>query len=134
MDVLLAVRKRNPATQAVLNTGCEPVEVIGDEIIVTFPFPFLGDKLGSPKRKAEIQDSLAEVLGTNCRLRLVLAGDYVPRAQGAPAGTAQPEPPAATPAAASAPEEADVPEQISKWAEERGGRAKVVPPQDNGGP
>ena len=66
----------------------------------------------------------------------MLAGDYIPRAQGAPTGTAQPEPGAAAPTApvaASTLEEVDVPEQISKWAKERGGRAKVVPPEDNGG-
>ena len=61
-EVLQAVRQRNPATQAVLNTGCEPVEVIGDEIVVTFPFPFLRDKLGDPQRKAEIQDALSRGL------------------------------------------------------------------------
>jgi DNA polymerase-3 subunit gamma/tau len=110
-QVLQVVRQRNPTTQAVLNTGCLPVEVNGDEIVVTFPFSFLRDKLGDAQRRAEIRDALSEVLGTNCRLRLMLASEYVPRPQANP-----------TPAAA----DEQVPEEISRWAAEHGGQAKIV--------
>jgi DNA polymerase-3 subunit gamma/tau len=112
-QVLQAVRQRNPATQAVLNTGCKPVEVNDDELVVTFPFPFLREKLGDPQRKAEIQDALAEVLHLNCRLRLVLASEYTPRPT---AGRAAPP---STP-------EGGVPDPISQWAKEHGGQAKYL--------
>jgi DNA polymerase-3 subunit gamma/tau len=123
-QVLQAVRQRNPTTQAVLNTGCRPVEVAENEIVVTFPFPFLREKLGDPQRKTEIQDALVEVLRTKCRLRLVLAAEYTPRVHSAPA--------AATPEPNSAPDAQPLDEQalgkLARWAEERGGQAKIVPP------
>jgi hypothetical protein len=113
-QVLHAVRRRNPATQGVLNTGCKPVEVNGDEIVITFPYPFLREKLGDPQRKMEIQDALSEVLHTGCRLRLVLAQEYSP----------QPSTPST---AAPALDDEDL-DQISRWAEERGGQASIVQP------
>ncbi|MEJ2732322.1 MAG: DNA polymerase III subunit gamma/tau [Anaerolineae bacterium] len=123
-QVLQAVRQRNPAAEGALRSGCKPVEVRGDEIVVTFPYVFLRDKLGDPQRKAEIQDALTEVLQARCRLKLVLATEYVPRQQTNPA----------PPAAQSGPSGADaetgeeqVPEAISRWAEEHGGEAKFVP-------
>lgn len=129
-DVLQVVRQRNPATQAVLNTGCTPVEVNGDEIVVTFPYPFLREKLGDPQRKAEIQDALVEVLHVNCHLRLVLASEYTPR-QAPPADVdpaAEPSPPVQTPSgqkpASGAP--GGVPDPISQWAKKHGGKAKFV--------
>jgi hypothetical protein len=61
--VLQAVRQRNPAAEGALRSGCEPVEVDGDEIVVTFPYAFLRDKLGDPQRKMEIQEALSEVPG-----------------------------------------------------------------------
>jgi DNA polymerase-3 subunit gamma/tau len=113
-QVLHAVRQRNPATQGVLNTGCKPVEVNGDEVVITFPYPFLREKLGDPQRKMEIQDALSEVLHIGCRLRLVLAREYIPRH--------------ATPStAAPALDDKDL-DQISRWAEERGGQASIVQP------
>jgi DNA polymerase-3 subunit gamma/tau len=111
-QVLQAVRQRNPATQGVLNTGCKPVEVNEDEIVITFPYPFLREKLGDPQRKMEIQEALSEVLQTRCRLKLVLATEYLPR---------QP----ASPAPALDDQALD---QISRWAEERGGQASIVRP------
>jgi DNA polymerase-3 subunit gamma/tau len=106
--VLHAVRQRNPATQGVLNTGCQPVEVSDEEIVVTFPYPFLREKLGDPQRRTEIQDALTEVLHARCRLRLVLASEYTPRRPANPAPPG-PTPAGSTPAgpgsvAASAPE------------------------------
>jgi len=123
-QVLQAVRLRNPTTQAVLNTGCRPVEVAENEIVVTFPFTFLRDKLGDPQRKTEIQDALAEVLRTNCRLRLVLAAEYTPRLTSQPA-TAKPEPP--KPATDTQPLDEQDLGTLSRWAKERGGQAKIVP-------
>ena len=111
-QVLQAVRQRNPATQGVLNTGCKPVEVNEDEIVITFPYPFLREKLGDPQRKMEIQEALSEVLQTRCRLKLVLAAEYLPQQQ------ASPEPAFDDQAL----------DQISRWAEERGGQASIVQP------
>jgi len=132
--VLQAVRQRNPATQAVLNTGCQPVEVNGEEIVVTFPYPVLREKLVDPQRRTEIQDALTEVLQARCRLKLVLAAEYKPPQRAnpqplpAPPG-ATPQSPPATQAAPDAQEPEDgVPTQISRWAAEHGGEAKVVPP------
>jgi DNA polymerase-3 subunit gamma/tau len=137
--VLHAVRQRNPATQAVLNTGCQPVEVSGEEIVVTFPYPFLREKLGDPQRRTEIQDALVEVLHARCRLRLVLASEYAPRRprNAMPPPPVPSEPELAEPSAADIgskkadpddeAEEDEVPEVISRWAAERGGQARIVP-------
>jgi DNA polymerase-3 subunit gamma/tau len=132
--VLHAVRLRNPATQAVLNTGCQPVEVSGEEIVVTFPYPFLREKLGDPQRRTEIQDALIEALHTRCRLRLVLASEYTPRRPQNPSSPppvpSEPDPPEEDPGEISPDaerEEGQVPEAISRWAEERGGQARFVP-------
>lgn len=153
-QILQAVRQRNPATQAALNTGCLAVEVNGDEIVVTFPYPVLREKLGAPQRKAEIQDALDEVLHARCRVKLVLASEYksnprassqsrspVPATQG-PAQLAQdvrasanqvvPDPVSGDQAsdnqeAADQVSNNEVPEAISRWAEEHGGEAKVIP-------
>jgi DNA polymerase-3 subunit gamma/tau len=134
-QVLLAVRQRNPATQAVLNTGCKPVDVVDNEIVVTFPYPFLREKLGDPLRRTEIQDALDEVLDADCRLRLVLASEYTSSSRPAMART---EPAPAVPAASTSstadapdtPEAEDpveeVPEEISRWAEEHGGQVKLI--------
>ncbi len=123
-QVLQAVRQRNPAAEGALRSGCKPVEVRGEEIVVTFPYAFLRDKLGDPQRKAEIQDALTEVLHAGCRLKLVLASEYVPRQQTNPA-----PPPAQTGPTGADAETGDeqVPEAISRWAEERGGEVKFVP-------
>ena len=118
-QVLQAVRQRNPTTQAVLNTGCQPVEVNGNEIIVTFPFPFLRDKLGDPQRRMEIQEALSEVLRTRCRLRLVLASEYTPSSdlsstyseeQGANGGTLNDQ----------------TLGEIARWAQQRGVEATIL--------
>ncbi len=116
-QVLQVVRQRNPTTQGVLNTGCKPVEVCGDEIVVTFPFPFLRDKLGDPQRRTEILEALSEVLHTRCRVKLVLASEYRP---------SSPDP--AEPAPSGSPLEDHALDQISRWAAERGGQAKIVEP------
>jgi DNA polymerase-3 subunit gamma/tau len=115
-QVLQEVRERNPATQAVLNTGCKPVEVNGEEIVVTFPFPFLREKLGDPQRAIEIQDALSKVLRTPCRLRLVLAKDYAPQPQ------------AQAPASSTPALDDQALDQISRWAAERGGQTSIVEP------
>jgi hypothetical protein len=108
----------------VLNTGCRPVEVAENEIVVTFPFTFLRDKLGDPQRKTEIQDALAEVLRTNCRLRLVLAAEYTPRLTSEPTA-ARREP--SKPAPDTQPLDEQALGKLTRWAEERGGQAKIVP-------
>jgi hypothetical protein len=117
-NVLQAVRRRNPAAEGALRTQCRPVEVNGTEIVVTFPYPFLRDKLGDPQRMQEIREALTEVFQRNYRVKLALASEYEPRGQ------------AESPAQASTPTtaEADDPavERISKWAEEHGGEARVI--------
>jgi DNA polymerase-3 subunit gamma/tau len=120
--VLQAVRQRNPTAEGALRSGCKPVEVNGEEIVVTFPYPFLREKLGDPQRKTEIQEALREVLQIGCHVRLVLASEYMPRQQVSP--------PAPGPTAETAPSSVavddEVPDPISRWAEERGGEAKVI--------
>ena len=81
-EILHAVRQRNPLVEGALRTNCKPVEVFDDEIVIAFPYPFLRDKLGDPRRRAEIQDALAEVLGGSFRLKLVMESEYTPRSQG----------------------------------------------------
>jgi len=75
-QILHAVRQRNPLVEGALRTNCKPVEVFDDEIVIAFPYPFLRDKLGDPRRRAEIQDALAEVLGGSYRLKLVMESEY----------------------------------------------------------
>jgi DNA polymerase-3 subunit gamma/tau len=146
--VLNAVRRRNPTTQAVLNTGCRPVEVNGDVIVMTFPFAHLLDKLSDPQRQAELQDALAEVMQSKCRIKLVPASQYVPSLQEvpvdhpptetaakAPAPEIQEAPgvisqPArrAQPKVDAGPENAQIPEEIARWAEKHGGEVSILPP------
>jgi hypothetical protein len=120
--VLQAVRQRNPATQGLLNTGCKPVEVNGNEIVVTFPFPFLGEKLVDPQRKEEIQESLSDILHARCRIKFVLASQYTPRQQAPEAALdagRQQTPAGQAPASG-------VPDPISRWAEKHGGQARFI--------
>jgi hypothetical protein len=148
--VLHAVRQRNPATEGALRTQCKPVEVVAEEVIITFPFPFLREKLVDPQRKAEIQDALTEVLKTECRIKLVKASEYVPGPQARP--TPQPPVPVRSEPDKQAPDarldeqapdaqmgekapdaqldEQQVAQELTRWAEERGGQVKIVPPDN----
>ncbi len=122
-QLLQAVRQRNPATHAALISGCQPVEVNGVEIVVTFPYPFLREKLGDAQRTTEIQEALDEVLQATCRLKLVLASEYTSQAHPdpAPSGTALGQ------TAGSQPLGAQELDAISRWAEKRGGQTRIVP-------
>jgi hypothetical protein len=91
-----------------------------NQVTVTFPYPFLRDKLGDPQRMAEIQDALSEVLRANCRLKLVLASEHVAQQRSQPAGAASPVEPEALL------DKQDL-DEISRWAKERGGETKIVP-------
>jgi DNA polymerase-3 subunit gamma/tau len=131
--VLQAVRQRNPATEGALRTQCKPVEVVGDEVVVTFPFPFLREKLVDPQRKAEIQDALTEVLNTSCRIKLVKASEYAPGPIADPAPIpsvpVQSEPADQVPDAEL--DEQQVAQELTRWAEKRGGQVKIVPPENS---
>ena len=129
-SVLHAVRQRNPATEGALRTQCKPVEVTGDEVIITFPYPFLREKLVDPKRRAEVQDALAEVLNTSCRIKMVKASEYVPatQAENTPSSTAQGRPAHVQEAPHAVLDEEKVTQEVTRWAEERGGQVKIVPP------
>jgi hypothetical protein len=118
-EILQAVRRRNPTAEGALRSGCQPVEVRGEEVVVTFPYPFLRDKLGDPQRRMEIQEALSEVVGGKCRIKLVLAAEYVSEK------AASPQPAAPSPATDSADEsELDDEEiaQIEEWAQRVGGQ------------
>ncbi len=118
-EVLHAVRLRNPMTQGLLNTGCEPVEVNSSEIVITFPHSFLRERLRDPQRKMEIQEAIDEVLGTTCGVKLVLASEYAPDQ---PASSAPPTPePDEVPTL-----DKDDLDQISRWADEHGGATTVI--------
>ena len=130
-EVLRAVRRLNPTAEGALRSGCEPVEVHGNEVVVTFPYPFLKDKLGDPARKMEIQEALGEVLGIKCQLKLVLASEHrpsrpanpAPQAPQAGGGRAAPSGVAGSGAADAAPEMADQDlDKLYRWAEEMGGQ------------
>ncbi len=130
--VLHAVRQRNPATEGALRTQCKPVEVSGNEVIVTYPFPFLREKLVDPQRKDEIQDAMAEVLKVNCRIKLVKDSEYVPDPAANPAPLpsmpAQSNP--AEQAGDAQPDEQTVTEHVARWAEDHGGQVKIVPAEN----
>ncbi len=130
--VLHAVRQRNPATEGALRTQCKPVEVSGDEVIVTYPFPFLKEKLVDPQRKDEIQDALTEVLNVNCRIKLVKDTEYVPdpAASSAPLPSMPAQPDPGEQAEDGQPDEQTVTEKVARWAEERGGQVKIVPSEN----
>jgi DNA polymerase-3 subunit gamma/tau len=118
-DILQAVRRRNPTTYAALNTDCRPVEVDGDEVVVTFPHAFLRDKLEHPERKGDIQDALNEILQAHCRVRFMLAGDFRPRAR--PAAPAPGPPAARAPEAGEELDSSDM-DQLQRWARDVGGQ------------
>jgi hypothetical protein len=96
-----------------------PAEVVGDEIVVTFPFSFLREKLGDPQRRIEIQEALSEVLGAGCRVKLVLASEHIPRQQAnpSPSPASQPSEPVT---------EDTIPDELSRWAEEHGAQVTIV--------
>jgi hypothetical protein len=120
--VLVAVRQRNPATEGALRTDCRPVEVTSNQIVVAFPFPFLREKLADPQRKVEIQDALSQVLGSNCYVKLVLATEHMPRQE--PSSQPAPSSPEQDPAAPVM--DAKDLDQITRWAKEHGGEAKII--------
>jgi DNA polymerase-3 subunit gamma/tau len=120
--VLLAVRKRNPTTEGALRSDCKPVEVNGNQIVVTFPYPFLREKLADPQRKVELQDAVSQVLGISCLVKLVLATEHTPRQQPS-------APPASAPSdtAHSAPTmNAEDLDQLKRWVREHGGETKII--------
>jgi DNA polymerase-3 subunit gamma/tau len=125
--VLHAVRRRNPATYGALNTNCEAVEVHDGEITITFPHPFLREKLKDPQRKEEVQEALSEVLRASCRVKFVLASQYEPqRRASAPApATAPAEPQVAQDAVDGVLDDQEL-EKIDRWAKERGGHTQIV--------
>ncbi len=117
-SVLQAVRKRNPAAEGALRTQCRPVEVNGTEIVVTFPYPFLREKLGDPQRMQEIREALTEVFQRNYRVKLALASEYEPRQRA--------KPPALASTSSAAAGEDPAMDRISKWAAERGGETTII--------
>lgn len=117
-SVLQAVRKRNPAAEGALRTQCQPVEVHGSEIVVTFPYPFLREKLGDPQRMQEIQEALTEVFQSNYRVKLALASEYEPRQEAEPAAQQS------TPSSPGMVDPAV--DRITKWAKEHGGETTVI--------
>ncbi len=134
--VLHAVRQRNPATEGALRSQCKPVEVTDDEIVITFPFPFLREKLVDPGRKGEIQDALSEVLEAKCRVKLVLASEYVPprtpnRAAAPVAALQETESDSAEQAEGEELAAEEVAQELTRWAEERGGQVTIVPPESS---
>jgi DNA polymerase III gamma/tau subunit len=132
--ILQAVRQRNPLVEGALRTNCKPVEVYDDEVVIAFPYPFLREKLGDPRRRAEIQDALSEVLGARCRVKLVMESEHTPRPQAssqprpaAPESSpAEPSPPEPSPPEPS-PDDQTLEEAVSRWAAEHGGETKIVP-------
>ncbi|HFD39294.1 MAG TPA: DNA polymerase III subunit gamma/tau [Anaerolineae bacterium] len=119
-DFVESLNTRNKQTAAVFRSGCRPVEVVDDQVIVTVPSAILRDKVDHPRRKAEAQEVLTQVLGAACRLKLVLAAEYVPRQDPAPAPAAPPQ------GKAAAPDDEQVPDEISRWAAEHGAQVRII--------
>jgi DNA polymerase-3 subunit gamma/tau len=136
--VLRAVRHSNPMTQGLLNTGCKPVGVRGNEIVVAFPYPFLQEKLGDPQRTMEIQDAFSEVFGIECRLKLVREAEHTasiqhspsaPRSPAAQQGSSEqraPERRGAEPTETEPPLDDQALSKISEWAKKRGGQTRMI--------
>jgi DNA polymerase-3 subunit gamma/tau len=136
-QILQAMRQRNQATQAVLASGCRPVEVQGDQLTVTVPSKILAEKLRDSQRKAEIEQVMDEVLGVRCRVRLIVASEYAreaggPSSQGAvtaPDGQSEAiEEKGTVKAGEGHQPEGDVPDPLARWARQRGGKARMVEP------
>ncbi len=117
-DFVESLNTRNKQTAAVFRSGCRPVEVVDDQVVVTVPSAILRDKVNHPRRKTEAQEVLTQVLGMACRLKLVLAAEYVPRQDPAPAAPPQGE--------AAAPDDAQVPAGIRRWAAEHGAQVRII--------
>jgi hypothetical protein len=124
-EIIGAVQALNKTTAAVLRSNCQPVDLVDDQIVVTVPSPILRDKLENPQRKVEVQEAVSSVLGVHSRIRLVLAVEYTPRV---------PRPALPQAAAVDLPGQAaktgddQTLDEISRWAAERGGQAKIVQP------
>lgn len=69
--VLDRVRGRSPTTEILLRVG-RIERVLGDEIIVSWPFPFHRDAMDDVKRTRLVEDVLEEVMGKRYRLHCVL--------------------------------------------------------------
>jgi len=125
-EIIGAVQALNRTTAAVLRSNCQPVDLADDQIVVTVPSAILRDKLENPQRKVEVQEAASSVLGAGSRIRLVLEAEYKPRTS-RPARQSQPQ--AATPdlsGQAAGTGDDQVPDDISRWAAERGGQATIV--------
>jgi DNA polymerase-3 subunit gamma/tau len=153
-EIIGAVQALNRTTAAVLRSNCQPVDLTDDQIVVTVPSAILRDKLENPQRKVEVQEAVSSVLGVRSRIRLVLEVEYAPRTP-RPAPQPQPQAatpersdsrPKGVPTEGSPdrresrsasgvgdlPDQAartgddQVPDDISRWAAERGGQATIV--------
>ena len=137
-EIIGAVQALNKTTAAVLRSNCQPVDLAGDQIVVTVPSAILRDKLDNPQRKVEVQEAVSSVLGVQSRIRLVLEAEYASRTprpapersesrsvsgvDGMPAERTS----EANGRSASGADDDQVPDEISRWAAERGGLATIV--------
>jgi len=113
---------------------------------MTFPFAHLLANLVSPQRQAELQDALSEVLQARCRIKLVLASQYKPkprtdqaahssetRVEAVPSDVQRADDLSFQPAPGTHPEadagarDAQVPEEIVRWAQKHGGEVSIIP-------
>jgi hypothetical protein len=86
----------------------------------------------------EIQNALAEVFGVKCRLKLVKESEHNPSAQQSPSVSPSPAPELGVPeqgaqerraseqTAPEPPLDNQALDKISKWAEQRGGQARMI--------
>jgi hypothetical protein len=96
--------------------------------VITFPHPFLREKLNDPQRRTEIEDALSEVFGATRCAKFVMASEYTPRPRPLTARAPDRTAPVSAPdqASASPAAEGEVPEPISRWAAERGAQVRLV--------
>jgi len=119
-EIINEVYAHNRMTAAVLRSNCQVVDLVGDELVLSFISDPIRQKLKDQNRRLEVEEALHRILNCRYRLKLVLASEYTPR---------QPAPPAhSEPAPSGPPLDDQALDQISRWAAERGGRARIVEP------
>ncbi len=77
-QVLQAARKRNPQTQALLNS-CKPLGLKDGALLLGFSTDLLKSKMEKPENMAIAQEALAEVLGLEIAVRCVVSASAADR-------------------------------------------------------
>jgi DNA polymerase-3 subunit gamma/tau len=74
-EIYAQARALNHRTGALLNSGCDIIEVSDEEVVFGFRFDVHVDKVNTSDNLAALQEAVDEVLGTGRRVRCVAAPD-----------------------------------------------------------